>query len=284
MAAPPAGMTDLLAGGPGDDLMDHMASYVSPAWRPEPAASPVHVFAYGIAIRHRPLIVRHPVIETWLLIHFHDPVLIDGHRTDGPALMIWAPGQARSYGDPLQCWRHDWMHLGGEAIAALLATSGLTTGRPRPVPAGSRGVAHLWALHEELRHPHSEVQIQRNLIQNWLLCLLREPPTQPSPGVQRVLERLDDTADRPWSLSAMAALAGMSLSHFRTVFTRETGQAPGRYLQQLRIDRARILLAVHGCSVQECAERLGYADAFSFSRAFKRVVGSSPQHWRSHSA
>jgi AraC-like DNA-binding protein len=51
-------------------------------------------------------------------------------------------------------------------------------------------------------------------------------------------------------------------------------------LDELRRDRAMKLLGTDDASVDFVAERLGYADASNFTRAFRRWTGVSPTAWR----
>jgi YesN/AraC family two-component response regulator len=47
----------------------------------------------------------------------------------------------------------------------------------------------------------------------------------------------------------------------------------------MKIDWARILLETGTLNVTEVARRVGYADAFYFSRVFKKHAGTSPKNW-----
>lgn len=78
------------------------------------------------------------------------------------------------------------------------------------------------------------------------------------------------------TLADVARHIGMGYESFRKRFTREVGVTPGRYRSRQLIRRACQLLAVEGFSVHEVADRLGFADAFHFSRRFKATMGVSP--------
>jgi AraC-like DNA-binding protein len=53
-----------------------------------------------------------------------------------------------------------------------------------------------------------------------------------------------------------------------------------RYLETRRIAQARELLLMAVLSVAEVAARVGYANAFYFSRVFSRQTGISPSAFR----
>jgi AraC-like DNA-binding protein len=56
--------------------------------------------------------------------------------------------------------------------------------------------------------------------------------------------------------------------------------SPQQYLTQMRMDEAKQLLRTTDNAVDEVAARVGYKDAFTFSKAFKRAVGASPREYR----
>lgn len=64
------------------------------------------------------------------------------------------------------------------------------------------------------------------------------------------------------------------------VFKRYAGTSIRHYIHQLRAQHAKHLLLNTAKTVKEIAEELGYEDSFYFSRIFKRIVGTAPQHYR----
>ena len=80
------------------------------------------------------------------------------------------------------------------------------------------------------------------------------------------------------SLHEIAKALGITYDHFRLRFRRATGQSPGDWLIDQRIEKAKALLQIH--SVGETAEALGYPEPFSFSRQFKKRTGISPRRFQ----
>ena len=58
------------------------------------------------------------------------------------------------------------------------------------------------------------------------------------------------------------------------------GMPPMQYLARWRMQLAAEQLADSKASIAEIAHRLGYGSEAALSRAFKRIVGVSPAHWR----
>lgn len=87
--------------------------------------------------------------------------------------------------------------------------------------------------------------------------------------------------NREIDFAALAASFGLSESGFRKKFRRVTGMPPGRYQQQIRLNRACEWLRQSNLTVSEISDRLGYDSVFYFSRLFKRKTGLSPTAYRS---
>jgi AraC-like DNA-binding protein len=78
----------------------------------------------------------------------------------------------------------------------------------------------------------------------------------------------------------LAAKLGVSYSSFRRTFRRITDRSPGDYFIEMKINRAKQLLAIPSRSVQEIAEILGFDTASHFSHLFKARTGKSPRAFR----
>ena len=83
-----------------------------------------------------------------------------------------------------------------------------------------------------------------------------------------------------WTVDALAKTAGMSRSAFSARFTALVGQSPKQYLTMWRMQLAQTMLRDTPHSLSTIADRLGYQSEPAFSRAFKRVFGTSPGRMR----
>jgi AraC-like DNA-binding protein len=102
----------------------------------------------------------------------------------------------------------------------------------------------------------------------------------PSSQLQRVVEYLDAHLPRHVELAQLAALAGLSQSHFSRAFKASTGMAPYRWQLDARIRRAQTLLIDTSASLEDVAEATGFADAVHFGRTFRKLTGATPAAWR----
>jgi methylphosphotriester-DNA--protein-cysteine methyltransferase len=75
-----------------------------------------------------------------------------------------------------------------------------------------------------------------------------------------------------------------SESHFIRSFRRLIGSTPARYVQERRVQRAAELLARTTLSIDEIAERCGFANRYHFSRVFAQRLAEPPGRYRASHA
>lgn len=98
------------------------------------------------------------------------------------------------------------------------------------------------------------------------------------PKLARALTAMHENPEAAWALEPMAKAAGMSRSAFAAEFKLQVGITPAEYLLRWRVSLAQSMLLA-GSSVKLASDKLGYASAASFSRAFVQTVGVSPRVW-----
>ncbi|MFD9703748.1 AraC family transcriptional regulator [Lentzea sp. NPDC059081] len=113
--------------------------------------------------------------------------------------------------------------------------------------------------------------------EGWLAALADEV-------VGPVLRAMHDDPARAWTLASLAKEAGVARTTLAGRFCRLVGTPPLTYLTEWRMALAADLLAESSATVASVARRVGYADAFGFSAAFKRVHGFSPSECRTRCA
>jgi AraC-like DNA-binding protein len=95
-----------------------------------------------------------------------------------------------------------------------------------------------------------------------------------------VLRFIDGHIDEPLDNGRLADIAHTSESCFIRRFREAMGQTPARYVQDRRVARASELLVCTNQSIDEVAQRCGFANRYYFSRVFSERVGRPPVRYR----
>jgi AraC-like DNA-binding protein len=99
-----------------------------------------------------------------------------------------------------------------------------------------------------------------------------------SGAIRRSIAFIEGSFAQPVSLATLAATAGLSVSRFATLFRKEVGIPPHRYVCLVRIQHAKRLLrdGLPPCAV---AAEVGFFDQSHLGRHFRRAVGVTPGHF-----
>lgn len=100
------------------------------------------------------------------------------------------------------------------------------------------------------------------------------------PKLGRVLSAIHHDPGQDWSVETLAKLMGASRSGFALRFAETVGETPAKYVARVRMVQAKQWLTRDRMAVSVAARRLGYDSEASFSRAFKRILGHAPGHYR----
>ncbi len=104
-------------------------------------------------------------------------------------------------------------------------------------------------------------------------------PVQPGSGpsvVDRVVQYLHVHMTDKITLDELSSVFFTSKSYLVKHFKLETGKTIVEYLNDIRIERAKLLLVTSGKSIEEISYSVGYESPKYFTRIFKSIVGMSP--------
>lgn len=91
---------------------------------------------------------------------------------------------------------------------------------------------------------------------------------------------IDFNYSKKVSLVELAEIFCISQSHLCREFTKNFGMSPIKYLNNLRIEKAKELLSISDYSIGEIAYRVGFNDIHYFSRYFTKQEKISPVSYR----
>jgi AraC-like DNA-binding protein len=94
--------------------------------------------------------------------------------------------------------------------------------------------------------------------------------------IQDARKFIDQHTDRPHTIKELARKVAMNECYLKKGFKAIVGKTIHEYQQQVRINKAKVLLQSEGCSVTDVANILGYSSISHFSTAFKRETGMKP--------
>jgi AraC-like DNA-binding protein len=95
-----------------------------------------------------------------------------------------------------------------------------------------------------------------------------------------VLHYMQENLERHITLEQLASYTGYSPSHFSLLFRKATGESPLAYLNRMKIERACQLLKTTSMRINQIAYKVGFDDAYYFSRLFSKLTGLSPKNYR----
>lgn len=106
------------------------------------------------------------------------------------------------------------------------------------------------------------------------------PPAEGDrPEIQTVCAYLEKHYGESVALDQLAELAGLSKYYLLRSFTRQKGISPYRYLETVRIDRAKRLLE-QGVRPVDAALSTGFSDQSHFTNFFRNFIGLTPRQYQ----
>lgn len=197
------------------------------------------------------------------------------------------PGKTHHYGalpstEPL---RMDWLAVDGDRVEALFELIGITAEQPYRRGAVSHAVMH--AVEQVVQaladadgwSPAIALELQ-GLIHTLLAKLMPEviasSVSKPSKWIHDCMKYMELHATEGITVQQVADYAGVHRSYFSQVFSDQVGMSPLKFIQHIRMEKAKQLLLDSNATVTEIALSLGYPNLYTFTRAFKQYYKASP--------
>lgn len=98
--------------------------------------------------------------------------------------------------------------------------------------------------------------------------------------VRRIRDYVEGMIDHAPSIDELARVCEIGSRHLMRAFKSTTGRTLGEYIGEVRMTKARSLLADTSLAQKEIASRLGYSGPSTFCAAFGKAVGMTPKQFR----
>lgn len=103
--------------------------------------------------------------------------------------------------------------------------------------------------------------------------------TEPDKQIQMLCTYMEEHFARNITLDELLSMTNFGKSYLLRSFTRQVGVSPYRYLQTVRLDRAKKFLE-QGISPVDAADLSGFSDQSHFSHFFKEFIGLTPKQYQ----
>lgn len=99
-------------------------------------------------------------------------------------------------------------------------------------------------------------------------------------GMREIIRYIERSQERTLPIAGLAARAGLSVAHFRSVFKDATGMPVHDYIMRSRIRKAKRLIETTDRPIIDIAYELGFSSSQYFATVFKRYTGKKPVQFR----
>lgn len=194
-------------------------------------------------------------------------------------LIYLPPGLAHGYAAHRRIgWELRWVHFAGHYALTLPGCIGFQLDRPvLSVRHCQRLQMHLVELLNLIKVVRGDVGLAAGRVLLDLLFDLRADQMDSQCLIEPLYGHIESSQV---NLASIASEAGYSKYHYIRLFKQQTGMTPWQYLLSLKMQRACRQLTGTGLPIGQIAAGLGFGDANYFSRAFRRIIGLSPQSYR----
>jgi len=208
---------------------------------------------------------------------------------EAPCVITQWPREPLSYGPlvPEETWDEIYLIYDARSFPWFVKCGLIDRARPVwPILNPEAVTAHIEELRAltASRTPHAVVDQLDRACERLLLETLLPPADAVSDSrdevVQRIVSQMRQRPGEAYDFKVLARRHGISASTLRRRWTEALRVGPGRYLLNLRVEKARRLLVETTLQVGEIARQTGFDDVLYFSRRFRLEMGTTPSEYR----
>lgn len=101
--------------------------------------------------------------------------------------------------------------------------------------------------------------------------------------IDKAVRYINENYSSDLRVEGIASVLGIDRMYLRNLFVEHVGMPTMEFIMNVRMTKAKELLADSSLSVSAVAASVGYRDVLAFSKAFKKHVGTAPTAFRKES-
>lgn len=233
-----------------------------------------------------------PLIRTESIFHYvisgKGHLVLNGKRYDISAhqgFLIPKNYMAYYEADKDDPWAYAWIHVDGPRAKELFFQTGLNADNPLFIP--TTPADEIFDIIIDIyEHLDEECYCLGKVYEFFNALVVKSQKQEDSASdqrllyVQKVVRYIQVKYSESISIEDIAYICGLNRSYLTRLFKDASGYTPQQYLINYRIKKAKEILADSDEPIQQVAYMVGYTDTFTFSKAFKKIVGLSPTDYR----
>ena len=98
--------------------------------------------------------------------------------------------------------------------------------------------------------------------------------------IAKVINHIEKNIGEDFTNESLANIANMATNAFSRLFKEYTGNTLQNFIKKKRVNKACLLLLHSNHSIDEIAERTGFANRYHFTRIFSRIKGYAPAKYK----
>ncbi len=234
-----------------------------------------------------------PAVRPYYLIHY----ILTGkgeylagnttyHLAAGQGFFIEPNCQTVYKSDDTDPWSYIWVGFSGTLAPRISASLGLSSAQPVFRSSESRQLSEY--VMRMMRHNHGSTEdtyYNLGMLFLFLSAVAASnrdtlPATDGNFYATQAINYIQNHIDEPIQTEDIARYVGLNRTYFSRIFKEHTGLSPLKYIQALRLTRAKHLLESTDLSISAIALSCGYERPESLAKIFSQHYGMSPVAYR----
>lgn len=172
----------------------------------------------------------------------------------------------------------DFVRFRAMELTALLSRSAMESGVPSDTVLELNN--HFLQQFQRIRSMEEMCLQLQKTVEAFVECIFSNLPVADSKLITKAIQYIAQNYYQPLTLTTVAEQVHLNASYFSTLFKQSTGIAFKEYLNNVRIEEAKNLLANTDYSIIDIAIATGFESQNYFSKIFKKYTGITPRQFR----